>query len=159
MYKRQQQDDVNISIPFEYYDNLWKINEYHTNYIYGAVNNYFTTSNKVSINLNLNNIDGKQLISVTPQTTNRPYRVILHLDIPSWLWYSKNGKSYLKPNSLNSDCLTHPCYNILFEPHSGSKIWSGEGTNRDENNVSTHTINSNIRQNVIKNDSYQRINW
>ena len=154
-----QQDDVNISIPFEYYDNIWKINEYHTNYIYGAVNNYFTNSNKVSINLNLNNIDGKQLISVTPQTTNRPYRVILHLDIPSWLWYSKTGKSYLKPNSLNSDCLTHPCYNILFEPHSGSKIWSGEGTNSDENNVSTHTINSNIRQNVIKNDSYQRINW
>jgi len=152
-------NQADLYIPFVIYNgNKWVTNIAHNNKIYGDVNNTYSTSN-ISVSLNENAIiHGEQNITMIPNTTNRPYKVKLHLNIPTWLWYSPYNKTYMAPNNNNTNCLTHPCVNVLFLK-SSTKTWGGTGTNRSENDVNTNTVNSEIKQNNIKNDIYNRINW
>jgi hypothetical protein len=135
----------------------WVVNGYHTSKLYGYVKGVYTLSD-VKINLNEGSINKEQNISVLPKVTNRPYKVNLHLDIPTWLWYSIYKEGYKSPSKNNLDCMTHPCVDILFQKKA-SKNWAGAGTNEKENNVSTNTIQTDVKQNTLKNGSYQRINW
>ena len=147
-------NDTNLTIIFEKYNNGWSKNIIHTNANEGKV--YHTFSKQLA-NIIINDIKkGEQNITVSPSTNIRPYKVRLHLFIPTWLWYSKGGVVYKSPSNDNTDCTTHPCINILFLPQS-RKNWIGTGTNEVENNVSKHSININI--NAIKDRSYHKINW
>ena len=145
-------DDTNVTIIFEKYNNGWSKNIIHTNE--GEVYNTFS---KELSNVILNEVkNGDQNISISPTTNTRPYKIRLHLFIPKWLWYSKDGIKYKSPSIDNTDCSTHPCINILFLPQS-HKDWAGVGTNETENNVSKHSIDTNF--NTIKDRSYHKINW
>jgi len=148
------ENSANLNIIFQKFNGIeWIKNTLHNNKIYGDVNNTFTYSD-VTISLNETNINAEQNITITPNTNTRPYKVKLHLNIPNWLWYSKYGI----PSPTNTNCLTHPCVNILFKGIS-SKNWAGKGTNEKENNTITNTINSNIKQNNKKNNIYHKLWW
>jgi len=152
------ENSANLNIIFQKYNGIeWIKNTLHNNKIYGDINNTFTYSD-VIISLNETNINAEQNITVTPHTNTRPYKVKLHLNIPTWLWYSIYDKTYISPDSSHTDCTTHPCVNILFSGE-GSKNWAGVGTNENENNATTNTINSNIKQNTKKNNSFHRLSW
>jgi len=150
---------ANLKIIFQKFNGFeWVNNTEHDNKIYGDVNNTFTTSN-VNIALNENTINNaEQNISLSPNINVRPYKVRLHLNIPTWLWYSMYGSNYVTPSNTNIDCFTHPCVNVLFLRKS-EKGWGGIGTNEKENNVSKNTINSNIKQNTKKDIIFHKLTW
>jgi hypothetical protein len=112
----------------------------------------------LNVVLNEDTINKEQNISIRLNTDIKPYKSILHFDIPTWLWYSPNNIQYEKPSVTNRNCLTHPCSNLLFQL-KGSKLWAGTGTGEKENNVSKYTIDKDIKQNNIKNNNYHKINW
>jgi len=152
------QNSANLNILFQRFNGIdWIKNTLHNNKIYGDINETFSLDN-ITISLNETNINGEQNITVTPNKNTRPYKVKLHLNIPTWLWYSSYGMEYEAPSNTNTDCLTHPCVNILFEGN-GNKNWNGIGTNEKENNVTKNTINSNIKQNTRKNNNFHRLSW
>ena len=151
------QNETNLTIFYKYFDQTWQDNVYHNNKIYGDVNNSFSNE-KISVNLNENNINKEQNISIKLNSSTKPYKAKIHLNIPSWLWYSKYNVPYQAPSIFNLNCLTHPCYNIVFTS-TAKKLWAGVGTNEAENNTSINTINTNIKQNIQKNKNYQKINW
>jgi len=153
------ENTANIGIIFQKYDGSnWITNTAHTNKIFGDVNKTFTTSN-ITVNLNENNIiNGEQNLTASPNVITRPYKAKLHLNIPTWLWYSNYNKEYIAPNSTNTDCTTHPCVNVLFLPKT-DETWSGAGTNQTENNVTNNTVHSTIKQNTKKNNSFHKISW
>ena len=152
-------NEVNLTIKFEDYNGFeWKINTAHNNKIYGDVNSTYTSAN-VNIILNESLIhNGIQDITISPNVNTRPYKVKLHLNIPTWLWYSLYNMVYASPNSNNTKCSTHPCDNVLFLK-SGNKGWAGAGTNENDNNVTKNTINSKIKQNTKKNNNFHKISW
>ena len=150
-------NDTNLSVEFEYYNNGWIKNNYHTNQNYGSVYSIFTTGD-VTLGLNENTLNQEQNISVSLNNSIKPYKVKLHLNIPTWLWYSRYNQPFAEANITNTDCLTHPCNNIVFLGE-GDQNWAGAGTDQQENNASTHTINTNTTDNLNKNKNYHKLNW
>lgn len=53
-----------------------------------------------------------------------------HIGTDSWLWYGVNALPYANPSAVNSECSTHPCFNINVVPTigaTGSAKTSNEG--------------------------------
>jgi hypothetical protein len=87
----------------------------------------------------------------------RPYKLVLHLEIEPWLWYSKSGGDYIAPDKDHTDCSTHPCSNIIL--NKLSKDWSGVGVDNSHNDINENTVDV-IRDNNISNRQfYHRLNW
>jgi hypothetical protein len=145
---------------YYYHNNEWVIDKDHTK-TDGYTHNVYTTDLIHVINMNENSIsNGNQTIDVdTSNVVSRPYKATLHLNIDSWLWYSKRGETYQAPSELNRDCATHPCSNILINkiPKSG---WRGV-KNNSAYDVNTNTVDMNRSNdnNNSKKDIYYKINW
>lgn len=43
-----------------------------------------------------------------------------HINTDPWLWYGPNASPYVDPSSGNTNCLTHPCFNINVVPAVGA---------------------------------------
>jgi hypothetical protein len=145
---------------YYYHNNEWVIDKDHTK-TDGYTHNVYTTDPIHVINMNENSIsNGNQTIDVdTSNVVSRPYKATLHLNIDSWLWYSKSGRTYKASSSSNTDCSTHPCSNILINkiPKNG---WKGVKNNSAYNvNTNTVDINRSNDSNNSKKDIYYKINW
>ena len=151
-------DNVDMYARVKIYQNgRWQPALNHNDKKYGYVFGAWTKA-PLSVVFNENNItNGIQDIYISTTLKVRPYKAVLHFMIPNWLWYSKKGYSYVTPDSSHIDCSTHPCSNILFKK-VGSNYWGGKGTNENENNASSHSINIEL-QKLDKREEYQRINW
>ena len=73
---------------------------------------------------------------VTIKNSSKAPQAIIHLAIPSWLWYSyDSGKSYSFANS--SDCSRHPCIRYHYLQANSEPIQSGQVSGvRFEQNIS-----------------------
>jgi len=149
--------DNNVAVSnnvFYIFNGDWIKNKKHTSEIYGYISGYYSNSD-VDVSLNKTTLNSEQNLTIIPKISRRPYKVRLHLFVPSWLWYSKIGYEYQKPSLTNQNCLTHPCVGVLFLKQPG-KNWGGAGTNETENNVSKNTIDLDIKRKKTK---YMKITW
>lgn len=115
-------ENVIIPVKFMYYNNgQWLENNLHDSAEYGSVNKVYTKG-KIEIqdiDLNKDQIsEGLQNINGVIRTLKRPYETTLHFDISPWLWYSKDGFDYEKPDKFNQNCNTHPCVKIKLGKES-----------------------------------------
>jgi hypothetical protein len=115
------ENSIVIPVKFMYYNNGWVVNDLHDSAEYGCVNKVYTNGkievkdidlNKDLISEGIQNINGEIL------TLKRPYETTLHFDISPWLWYSKEGVFYEKPDEFNKDCNSHPCLKIKLSKKS-----------------------------------------
>ena len=88
------------------------------------------SSDKIDINLTY---DSNQ-IEVDNNTTPKTTFGIIHLDTPTYLWYSKFNKKY--DYSTNSECINHYCieYNFKGNSNNQSDVGSGEFVGSEVNN-------------------------
>jgi hypothetical protein len=144
---------------YYYHNNDWVINNDHSK-TYGDVDSNYTSDKITVTNRNEDSItNGTQNIDVSINNAiERPYKATLHLGIPSWLWYSKSGRSYKAPSSSNTDCSTHPCSNIII--NKISKDWSGVGVDNSHNDVNKNTVDVNrSNSNNLNKQIYHKLNW
>ncbi len=77
---------------------------------------------------------------------NKDQKVFLHLNVPSYLWYSSAGNQYSFAN--NSDCSTHPCISVdIFGIENTD--WYGTGDSKGKKAIQT----------VPKGKRAPKVNW
>ncbi|NWF66635.1 MAG: hypothetical protein HXX81_04105, partial [Campylobacterales bacterium] len=120
---------------------------------YGDIN----LSNNFPYKSNVSFIDGEAEINITckyisgvPKCPSYPYQTTIHLNIPSYLWYSKYGSSYEDFNSSSLCYKNHPCFNVIFRKQSTPSTgnWSGSGADTG------YVVDENMSSRTQK-----RINW
>ena len=68
--------------------------------------------------------NGTYKIDIANDINNPVKSAYIHIDIPSWLWYSYSGVDYSFENS--SDCTQHPCIHYRYMGQKGNIVKSGE---------------------------------
>jgi len=113
---------------------------------YGDIN----LSNNFPYKSDISFIDGKAEINATYKGTTYPHQTTIHLNIPSYLWYSKYGSSYEDFNSSSLCYKNHPCFNVIFRKQSTPSTgnWSGSGADTG------YVVDENMSSRTQK-----RINW
>ncbi len=150
--------ELNNTAKYQYWNNnSWVLNTNHINNSFGEIKYLYINASDVSYTKgNVNN----GLQQVTLRTTHTlPYKVKVHVAIPSWLWYHPLAKNYQDPSASNQDCLTHPCFNASFL--SDSKGWGGVGINKAKYKETNRTteINSSLDKININKKSVKKLNW
>lgn len=70
---------------------------------------------------------------------NIPYNGKAHINTDPWLWYGVNAAAYSDPAVGNTNCLTHPCFNITVSPDIGASGSAKTGaTNTKTNKASSN---------------------
>jgi len=112
---------------------------------------------KISFNSNIKSsqsfdlIDGKGTLSI--------YFANSGDDNVMTLIESKNEFASIDADDTIDECRYISYKSDSFNVNPGYRGWSGVGTNEKENDPSKTTIQTDIRQNVIKNLKYQKINY
>jgi hypothetical protein len=88
---------------------------------------------------------GVASISISP-TTNQDQKLKLHLDVPSYLWFSPSNTAY--DFSAGSDCSKHPCAWIDIFGTNVDTNWYGSG---DKGNQTVQTVPKGKRK--------PKVNW
>ncbi len=114
-------------------ENDWFINNFHNDLSDGDANvtlvqtgvnpaNAAALNGVEGYNFNAMNIGGYQA----------------HITTDSWLWYGVNASAYADPSAGNTNCLTHPCFNINVVPPigaTGSAKTEGEATKTNKSST------------------------
>ncbi len=143
---------------YQYWNNNdWVLNTNHINNSFGEIKSLYINSSDVNYSKDsLSN----GLQKVTLSTTHAlPYKVKVHVAVPSWLWYHPLAKNYQDPSASNQDCLTHPCFNAFFE--KDSKGWGGVGINTKKYKETNRTseMNSSLDKINVNKKSVKKLNW
>ncbi len=113
-------------------DALWYVNRSHSDVTNGNANvTYVQTANNPANGGVLNGIETYTF----PQYAIGSYKA--HVDVDPWLWYGTNAAAYSDPSAGNTNCLTHPCFNINVVPAVGASGSAKEGASSNKANKST----------------------
>jgi hypothetical protein len=89
------------------------------------------TGSTLSIN-SPNPVDGEIDFQITKNDISTSQRIFYHIDIPTWLWYSRYEDYDF---SLGSTCGQHPCFEYIFNTTQNSiGIYSGKKEGSSFNN-------------------------
>ena len=121
--------------------NWYKLNKEFdiNNYIMKENSNF--SSDNIDINLTLYSGIGENNISIDNNTTPQTTKGIIHLDTPSYLWYSKFNEVYSYSNSSN--CINHYCITYQYKNiNNSSQSDVGSGTFEGSEVNNTLEVNS-----------------
>jgi hypothetical protein len=76
---------------------------------------------------------------------NKDQKIMLHLDVPSYLWYGSNSYSF----ATNTDCSQHPCMSVDIFGTISDTDWYGDGDKKGNKTIKT----------VPKGKRAPKINW
>jgi hypothetical protein len=76
---------------------------------------------------------------------NKDQKILLHLDVPSYLWYGSNSYSF----ATNTDCSQHPCMSVDIFGTISDTDWYGDGGEKGDKAIKT----------VPKGKRAPKINW
>jgi hypothetical protein len=148
--------EVNSTAKYLYWDNGWVENSSHKKE-FGDINVSGSLAKDVDIKIG-NIVNAKEDISYTTSHV-LPYGVVVHFDIPSWLFYNPLAVDFKKPSNDNLDCRTHLCARVTFLGYSDS--WGGVRSINpkysEENrsvNITPYKLDTNVSKQEVK-----RINW
>lgn len=100
-------------------DSKWYINRLH-NDATGGDANVTSVLATTSTALPLSSVsNGTGIESYVFGAETSPYSAKAHINTDSWLWYGVNASTYADPSAGNTNCLTHPCFNINVVPAVG----------------------------------------
>ena len=144
-------ENVSEKVIYEVYgENGWEIENSHLERD-GKIKKFITSR----VNASKDNVyNGVQAVTFG-YTGPRIYKETIGMDIDSWLWFKRGSNDY-----NISSCLNHPCVNLLFLK-GGKDIWAGKGTNQEENNATTNTIKTNLKNHDTStiDRSYKKVEW
>ncbi|BCD68680.1 LamG domain-containing protein [Nitratiruptor sp. YY09-18] len=127
-------DDTNSSA--EQIVPKWRKNIDHSIVTDGKIKHIYPKANfsmqSGNLVLNTSTTFHQALYTIKVQNTNSIKDAMLHIDIPSWLWFSYSDENY--SIDATSTCAQHPCIEYHYRPPIAKTVKSGEtnGTQFDQ---------------------------
>jgi hypothetical protein len=80
---------------------------------------------------------------------NKDQKILLHLDVPSYLWYGSNAYNFTNFGTAKNDCTTHPCMSVDIFGTTSDTNWYGDGDKKGDKVIKT----------VPKGKRVPKMNW